>query len=78
MRSYPEIGIWELISGTPCFGPHLILCGQNPLTTWYLGPDINSLAIKSSQCLLTLTLIDYITLTLIPITYIIEYKKTYQ
>ncbi len=48
MRSHPEIGIWELVSGTPCFGPHLILCGQNPLTAWYLGPDTSSLAVSVS------------------------------
>jgi hypothetical protein len=46
MRSYPEISIWELVSGTPCFGPHLILCGQNPLTAWYPGPDTSSLAVR--------------------------------
>jgi hypothetical protein len=46
MRSYPEIGIWELVSGTPCFGPHCILRGQNPLTAWYLGPNTSSLAVK--------------------------------
>jgi hypothetical protein len=46
MRSHPEIGIWELVSETPCFGPHLILCGQNPLTAWYLGPDTSSLTVR--------------------------------
>ena len=46
MRSYPEIGIWELVSGTPCFGPHRILRGQNPLTAWYLGPNTSSLAVR--------------------------------
>jgi hypothetical protein len=47
MRSHPEIGIWELVSGTPCFGPHLILGGQNPLTAWYPGPDTSSLAVRA-------------------------------
>ena len=47
MRSHPEIGIWELVSGTPYFGPYYILCGQNPLTAWYLGPNTNSLAVRS-------------------------------
>ena len=46
MRSHPEIGIWELVSGTPCFGPHRILRGQNPLTAWYLGPNTSSLAVR--------------------------------
>ena len=46
MRSYPEIGIWELVSGTPCFGPHRILRRQNPLTAWYLGPNTSSLAVR--------------------------------
>ncbi len=46
MRSHPEIGIWELVSGTPCFGPHRILRGQNPLTAWYLGPNTSSLAVS--------------------------------
>ena len=31
----PEIGIWKLVSGAPCFGPQLILRGQNPPTTWF-------------------------------------------
>jgi len=48
MRSHPEIGIWELVSGTPCFGPHRILRGQNPLTAWYLGPNTSSLAVRVS------------------------------
>jgi len=47
MRSHPEIGIWELVSRTPCFGPHLILGGQNPLTAWYPGPDTSSLAVRA-------------------------------
>jgi hypothetical protein len=46
MRSHPEIGIWELVSRTPCFGPHLISRGQDPLTAWYLGPDTSGLAVR--------------------------------
>ncbi len=46
MRSHPEIGIWKLVSGTPCFGPHCILRGQNPLTAQYLGPNTSSLAVR--------------------------------
>ena len=49
MRSHPEIGIWELVSGTPCFGPHRILRGQNPLTAWYLGPNTSSLAVRGTR-----------------------------
>ena len=49
MRSHPEIGIWELVSGTPCFGPHRILRGQNPLTAWYPGPNTSSLAVRSDM-----------------------------
>jgi hypothetical protein len=47
MRSHPEIGIWELVFGTPCFGPHLILCRQNPLTAWYPGPNTSSLTVRN-------------------------------
>ena len=47
MRSHPEIGIWEPVSRTPCFGPYLISRGQDPLTAWYLGPDTSGLAVRS-------------------------------
>ena len=67
MRSHPEIGIWELVSGTPCFGPHRILRGQNPLTAWYLGPNTSSLAVRIRINILFFSLF----LSLLPIEYLI-------
>jgi hypothetical protein len=46
MSSRP--GNWYLGTGIwgPCFGPQIILCGQNRLTAWYLGRDTSSLVVR--------------------------------